>query len=461
MKPTDLADATARALDLLDPGDSANSDPRLSRDAGLVNETRLTRETAAEVWLAVSPLRVAPPQVWQAVLSEIQPAHSASPGKSRHLMWMAASGWAAAVVVAIALWPAPVATLPPSAGASVRESPARPAEPRTTATGSSRPRLREEVVRLQKRLATLRDDPAQRTPRVTGLASPGAVRRTPEEARQQVYSILTHALRSSLEVASGAPGDPAALVIERGWLPGQLSVPADGGVIRHRNFPEKTWRETGFFRSAEGDYYDASSNTVWSADPEGRGFIGRKTSGDDDLARFNREPEPETTPAKPVVMPEGFMIENPVANTTDIIIENVPVLPEGRQLIVRVTDDAGIVTEIPLTPTAPPPAEPASQLAVTDAGSAPFASIPDLPSTGLLSVGSDRLAGVTGFPTGGTILTNMSTAGTQYSDIVGYMNGGSVILSFPNGTIPAGFQLLEGSLVPTGQPPTVIVESGP
>ena len=42
MHPTDLADATARALDLLDPEDLANSDPRMFRDPHLAGETRQT-----------------------------------------------------------------------------------------------------------------------------------------------------------------------------------------------------------------------------------------------------------------------------------------------------------------------------------------------------------------------------------------------------------------------------------
>ena len=73
MNPADLADATARTLDLLPPDDPARSDPRLLRDPALAEEARLTRETAAAVWLAVSPLCVAPPDLLQSVIAEIQP----------------------------------------------------------------------------------------------------------------------------------------------------------------------------------------------------------------------------------------------------------------------------------------------------------------------------------------------------------------------------------------------------
>ena len=75
------------------------------------------------MWLAVSPRYVAPPDLSQAVMAEIHPLA------------------------------APLPT------------------PRDV-------RLRGEVARLQKRLATLRDDSAHRTPRVMSLTAPGAVRLT-------------------------------------------------------------------------------------------------------------------------------------------------------------------------------------------------------------------------------------------------------------------------------------------
>jgi hypothetical protein len=47
MNPSDLGDATARALNLLPPGDPASSDPRLARDSQLVEEAKRARETVA------------------------------------------------------------------------------------------------------------------------------------------------------------------------------------------------------------------------------------------------------------------------------------------------------------------------------------------------------------------------------------------------------------------------------
>ena len=501
MKATDLADATARALHLLPPGDPANSDPRMLRDAGLAAESRLTRETAAEIWLAVSPLRVAPPDVLQSVLADIHPLLEANPIKARrYLTWVAASGWAAAAAVAISLWPKPAATLSPALGKAAApepqsrheglEKPAAPQAPRSRDT-----RLRDEVVRLQKRLATLQDDHVHRVPRVMSLSAPGAVRRTQEEARQHVQSVLTNALRSALEAASGAPSDPAALVIERGWLPGGLPVPDDGGVIRHRNFPEQAWQELGLSRSANGEYFDAASSTIWSADPEGRGFIGRKIAAEDDVTRFTKKPDQIAVPAESKAMPEGFMIENVENNSTEIFVENVPPLPAGKKFIVRVTDAAGTITDIPLTQTGDPPAEgpPAqaapgttptdaelvpglNQIASINTSSTPLGLSPTNNHFGAFSVGGDRFISATTFLAGASITSNpvnlsatpssispsgIGDSGTTYGNIVGYMYGGSLILNAPNGTIPAGFQLLEGELIPTGRPAKIIVDSGP
>ncbi len=102
MSRTDREDAIAKALDILPPGDGARSDPRLMRDAELAEEARLTRETAADVWLAVSPLRAAPPDVLHNVMAKIDAKPPAVAKTRRFTPWLAASGWAAAIAVATA-----------------------------------------------------------------------------------------------------------------------------------------------------------------------------------------------------------------------------------------------------------------------------------------------------------------------------------------------------------------------
>ena len=475
MNPTDLADATARALDLLPPNDAARSDPRLLRDPELTAEARLTRETAAAVWLAVSPLRVAPPDLLQTVMAEIHPLAAAASGKPRrYLTGLAVSGWAAAAVIAISLWPEPLTTQPPT----VTHTAAREIQTHRETVEKTAPvptprdaRLRDEVVRLQKRLATLRDDPAQRTPRVISLTAPGAVSRTREEAQQRVKAILTNALRSALEAASAAPTDPASLVIERGWPPGGLTVPEYGGVIRHRHFPEQAWQELGLSRSVNGDYYDASSNTVWSADPEGRGFIGRKITADDDVARFTKEPK--TAPVKTRAAPEGFIIENPVDRSTEIFVENVPDLPPGKQLIVRLTDEAGRTTDLPLGPSNTPAAEttPAapsdaesipevSQIAANTGISGPLGVDQSLSNYTPSSTIGDQTIGVA-IPAGINSTYFLQGFGVTATHIGGYLNAGSLFLNVSNSLISGNFQLLQGDIVLTGQPPTIIVKGGP
>ncbi len=479
MNPTDLSDVTARALDLLPPGDPASSDPRFVRDPRLVEESRQARETTAAVWLAVSPLRVAPPHVLEEVMREIQSpelVRSATP--HRALPWLVASGWAAAAVVALCLWPE---RLPTSSQPELVASPlARPAEMSADAAPPTTPtprdtRLRKDIARLQDRLTTLQNDPAHRTSRVLSLSAPGAVRRTEDESRQYVQKLLTDALRSALEATRSAPSDPASLVIERGWLPGGLPIPGDGGLIRHRNFPEKDWQELGLSRAANGNYYDSASQTVWGPDPEGRGFIGRKISEKDDVAAFTQEPDKTAAPAEPQAAPEGFVIENPAENRTEMFVENMPTVPEGKQLVVQFTNADGVKTETPLLPLE------TGGVASALSGSASTGLALPYWFNGSSTLGSVALIGgdYAQFGVGKVVSTGVRTTtlstpatvdsspvgvsdSTQYSiNTVGYLNGGSLIVNFPNGTIPAEVQLALRDSSSTGQQDEIIVKSGP
>ena len=415
MNPADLPDATARALDLLTASDPARSDPRLHRDARLLEEARLTRECAAEVWLAVSPLHVAPADVLHAVMARIDPpVVSAGEGKHRFLPWLAASGWAAAALVTFLLWPSskgipsrPGAGFLPASSVSEEELVISPLAPEA-APPSREIRLRNEILRLKNRLAEIRKDNTANSPRVLSLSSPGAAPRSEQEARRRVQVILTEALRSALEAESGAPGDPASLVIERGWPSGGLPVPSGDGVIRHRNFPEQSWQELGLLRSPEGAYLDSLGETVWTPDPENRGFIGKKTSPEQDLSRFEAAPDtPSLPPVAPRVLPEGFVIENKEENTAEVVIDQVPAPAEGNGQFIVWTDASGHESTVPLAEC----------------------------STPLVGMGS---FGVTG---SGLPLT-------------------SVAFSIPgNGVL--SFELVERSLIPNGLPERVIVTSGP
>lgn len=349
MKSEDIADATARALDLLAPGDPARSDPRLVRDPRLAKEMRLTREAAAAVWLAVSQLEVAPPEVLQAVLEEISP-HAASMEKARsYLPWLAASGWAAAAAIAFFLWPDAAVVTPPMVAINDRSTESdhsqkvdhaaiSPAE--STAENVW---MRRNLVRLQERLAAAGGN-AVPVPRVIGLHAPGAPRRTPEEAHARVQAILADALRSALEAESGAPGDPADLVIERGW-----PVPAGNGIVRHRHFPESAWRELGLLRSPDREYFDPVSGTIWWPDADGKTFLGREAKAGDDLAAFDLPSDsPAAEAPKPRREPEGFVIANPQTGTAEIVIDQLPPPEPGTERFIVLTDGAGLSTSFSL-----------------------------------------------------------------------------------------------------------------
>ena len=424
MNPTDLADATARALNLLPSGDPANTDPRQRRDPRLAEEARLTQQTAADVWLAVSPLHVAPPDVLHAIMAEIDPPASISSDNGRPLLrWLAVSGWAAAVVLAGFLWQRPNVILSgvtesPKPGVSNPKPENSPSLPPTPVSPTRDTQRKTEILRLQTRLAEMKGASDSITPRVMCLTSPGAVRRSPEEIRRRVRTILTDALRSALEAESGAPSDPASLVIERGWLPGGLPVPSDGSAVRHRNFPEQSWQELGLLRSDAGEYYDASSKTLWTADPEEKGFIGRKITPDQDLTHFHADQEKDTSPrSQPRVLPEGFVIANPEKNNSEVVIDQVPPPAEGTSQFVVWTDTTGATQTAPV-----------EDLTVTLPTAATWGDFQSM-SVNSLSNGAN--------------LT------------------GTVILTIPTSSDLTSFQLLERPLTPNGEPDKILIEGGP
>ncbi len=370
MNASDREDAVARALDLLPDGDPARSDPRMLRHPGLVDEARAARETAADVWLAVSPLRAAPPDVLEGVMKKIRPPRETEDGLPKRWVWLAAAGWAAAMVLGIAWWlggkssveeivtnddPAPFrraqADLSPRGRSSAPEVEQDPM--------ARKRQVREELVRLRNGLAADRSRESGFRPRIIGMKSPSAKARTPEEDRERLLGILAGALRATLEAESGAPNDPASLVIERGWPVAGMLAETGGEVIRHRNFPEHSWEALGLLRSADGRYHDPSSGMIWTPDEEGRGFFGRQAEEEDDLTVFHEELPKEKKPgaeernseelampqAEPELRlqsePEGFVIEDPVSGETQVVIEGVPPPGEGNVQILVWTDFHG------------------------------------------------------------------------------------------------------------------------
>lgn len=449
MSRTDREDATAKALDILPPGDEARSDPRLMRDPELLDEARLTREAAADLWLAVSPLRAAPSDVLHSVMARID-AKPPAAAKVRRFPWLAASGWAAAVAVAVSLWPRgeqaqqKLVVVEKGRPASHGESVQIQADPKGTVTIPEREdrRLRGELMRLRSSLERLNSDTFRTATRVMALSSPGGVERTPEEARDRVSAILMGALRSALEAESGAPDDPAALVIERGWLPDSVAAPAEGEVIRHRHFPESSWEELGLRRSDDGNYYDPQKDVVWTKDEEGRGFVGRLAMAGEDLSIYRVPGEaPALAVAEVRTQPEGFLIEDPVDNSTNVLIDRLPRPASDAQQFVVWQDDTGKTNEVPL-----------SSLSSTSStmGAMTAQTTTQTPA----ATNSSR-------PTAGTSQTVMSpTQGALSVDVLPVGNPATIVFSIPNSGGVKSFQLIERPLVPNGLPYKVIVRGG-
>ncbi|WP_035615891.1 hypothetical protein [Haloferula sp. BvORR071] len=372
MNRPDREDATARALDILPSGDPAASDPRLVRDAALAEEARATREAVADVWLAVSPLRAAPPEVLNSVMDKIglPPAAEKPTKKSGRLApLLAASGWAAAAAVTICLWPhrGGEGTQSQVAEGGAKSVSAKvgergilgndlPVDASHPAYDASVERLRREYSNLLKTVEMLRRNELASLPRVMSLTTPDAPRRSPEESRQQMFQkmfqLVTSSLRDQLEVHSSSPDDSvAAFVIEHGYIQPGMDLADNSIVLRHRNFPEDSWKELGLYYSeATGNYFDRERQLLWTPDPQGGGFVGRKTPEAMDLSDY-KAPVAAPSVAKNDTsknQPEGFVLEDPVTKKAEVVIDQVPPLRDGYEQRILWTDASGASGMIPV-----------------------------------------------------------------------------------------------------------------
>jgi hypothetical protein len=440
MTRPDREDAVARALDILPPGDPAASDPRLLRDPALAEEARAAREAAADVWLAVSPLRAAPPDVLHSVMDKIGLPQAAPPERKLKLApLLAASGWAAAAAIAICLWPrgtqlqnpgsVVIRESPPATKASNRDT-ASPLVPSAVA-GPEAARQQREIERLRKRVAALREVEAASSPRIMSLTAPGKPRLSAEETHQRLSSALISAFKSILEAESGAPGDPAALVIQRGWLPEGLVVPDDGRAIRHLNFPEDSWQAHGLLRAPDGSYLDQARQIVWTREGTGGSvFVGRKTTGETDIAAYKPPDE-----ADPVVAlanrtePEGFVVEDPVNGNAEVLIDQVPQPAEGTRHEIIWQDASGASGSIPVN----------SVAAANRAG-------------GFSAPGGPHFYGNSAAQAGGAGNASLTPISA----------GGMMLFTIPNVNGLTSFQLVEVPLIPTSTsvPARIIVSGG-
>lgn len=433
MNRPDREDAVARALDILPPGDPAASDPRLLRDPALVEEARAAREAAADVWLAVSPLRAAPPDVLHSVMDKIGLPQPVPPERKLKVApLLAASGWAAAVAVAICLWPREqaledrgrVVINGTPATKSAPRDPESPSSPNST-TGPQFARQDSEIERLRKRVAALREIEASAAPRIMSLTAPGVPRRSPEETNQRLSSALVAALKNTLELESGAPGDPATLVIQRGWLPEGLAAPGEGKAIRHLNFPEEAWQENQLLRADDGSYLDPARQIVWTREGSGSTFVGRKATEQTDIAAYKQPEETETVAAVTTrTEPEGFVIEDPFTNQAEVVIDQVPPPAEGNQHKIIWYDASGASGTIPVN-------------SLASLGT-PFGA-----SQG--SHHSDNRGGV---------------SATHSASVTPLSAAGMLLFTIPNVGGLTSFQLVESPIIPNGTPPKIIVEGG-
>lgn len=445
MSRTDREDALARALDILPPGDPAASDPRLLRDPALQEEARTAREAAADLWLAVSPLRAAPPDVLHSVMDKIglPPAVARERRITKLAPLLAASGWAAAATIAICLWPRGTQFQQPGE-VIVEKAPAAKASsrndegvlpPRYNSDHEDGSQHQREIRRLKKRLAVLNGIESSAAPRIMSLTAPGMPQRSPQETNQRLSSALVEALKNSLQAESGAPQDAASLVIQRGWLPEGLVAPENGKAIRHLNFPEEAWQEHHLLRADDGSYLDPARQIVWTRDGDGRVFEGRKVTEETDIAAYQapEETKEDASVASlgPRTAPEGFVIEDPTTHQAEVVIDQVPAPAEGNQ----------------------------HQIVWEDASGASGTLSVESMSVAMGANGSGSVMPFTAGNGNGNGHGNGNGNGNG-SSVTQYSVGGMLLYTLPNVSNLTSFRLIELPIVPNGSPPRVIVAGG-
>jgi hypothetical protein len=269
-------------------------------------------------------------------------------------------------------------------------------------------------------------------PRVLGLRSPNALQQEPEETQRRVIAALADALGSLLEVEGGASGDPARLVLQRGWLP-EGFIPSEGEYIRHLNFPANAAEDYGLMVSEDGAYYDEDREMIWSRDENGRGYLGRRATNEDNLNAYH-VPDEETLAANKTMAvamraePEGFVIEDPESNTAKVLIDQVPPPAAGFEQMVVWTDAAGNEAQIPVQN---PVMAPATLSGASVAPTAASTTTKELSAGASISI---------------PVLPSMSQAGA-----------GRLFFSLPDSNGVMSFRLIELPSVANGSPPKIIV----
>jgi hypothetical protein len=184
-------------------------------------------------------------------------------------------------------------------------------------------------------------------------------------------------------------------------------------------------------RAPDGSYLDQARQIVWTREGTGGSvFVGRKTTGETDIAAYKPPDE-----ADPVVAlanrtePEGFVVEDPVNGNAEVLIDQVPQPAEGTRHEIIWQDASGASGSIPVN----------SVAAANRAG-------------GFSAPGGPHFYGNSAAQAGGAGNASLTPISA----------GGMMLFTIPNVNGLTSFQLVEVPLIPTSTsvPARIIVSGG-
>jgi len=287
------------ALGRLSAQEEAELEAALADNPQLAAQLREHEDIITNLWHSAAPLQTMPRSAWNEMRAEMHSETTKiAPILTPFSKWFSRTGWAAAIALGFVLF---FKKQPPalenSTVISSTDQEEQPLSPQKNATSksitqSSEPRnRRDQITRLQKRLAEAlaNRDSATLASQIIELHRPGdSSTSDPETRSKRLLALLTEALQANLRKLDE---ETVALIIEEGWIDVALQTLAKDAVVRHREFPTDNFQDFNLLKSEEGQYYDPVSGFLWKPALDGGGFLGSLAPDDFDLSVFGKPSE--------------------------------------------------------------------------------------------------------------------------------------------------------------------------